>query len=98
MMQSLPQQPQVSHSYRLKNSLFIILELHELPYFTKFILCAAYLASYNPPRQDRIYFMKFSDRKSRKRGGGGVHGRMGKHRKVCLRQSHWNDANSLICF
>jgi origin recognition complex subunit 5 len=54
---------------------------HELPYYTKFILCAAYLASYNPSRQDKIYFMKTTERKKRKRGGA-IGGRASKHRKV----------------
>ncbi|XP_045618796.1 origin recognition complex subunit 5 [Procambarus clarkii] len=30
----------------------------ELPYYTKFLLIAAYLASYNPARTDRRFFMK----------------------------------------
>jgi len=38
-----------------------------LPYYTRFILCAAYLASFNPPRQDQILFMKNSERKKRRR-------------------------------
>jgi origin recognition complex subunit 5 len=54
---------------------------HDLPYYTKFILCAAYLASYNPSRQDKVYFMKNTERKKRKRGGN-IGGRISKHRKV----------------
>lgn len=30
----------------------------ELPYYSKFILIAAYLASYNPARTDRRFFLK----------------------------------------
>lgn len=45
------------------------LNLHELPYYSKWIMCAAYLASFNPPVQDQTYFMKQSDRKRRRRGG-----------------------------
>lgn len=43
---------------------------HDLPYFSKYLLCAAYLASYNPARQDNIYFMKASEKKRRKRAAG----------------------------
>ncbi|KAL0259163.1 hypothetical protein SLS55_006668 [Diplodia seriata] len=43
---------------------------HDLPYFSKYLLCAAYLASYNPARQDGVYFMKASAAKRRKKGGG----------------------------
>jgi origin recognition complex subunit 5 len=55
--------------------------LDDLPYYAKFLLCAAYLASFNPARQDSIYFMKSSDRKRRRRGGAAP-GRPSKHRKV----------------
>jgi origin recognition complex subunit 5 len=57
--------------------------LDDLPHYAKFLLCAAYLASYNPARQDSVYFMKSSDRKRRKRGGA-TPGRPSKHRKVRL--------------
>jgi hypothetical protein len=30
----------------------------ELPYYSKFILIAAYLASYNPARTDKRFFLK----------------------------------------
>ena len=40
---------------------------YNLPYYTKFILCAAYLASFNPTRQDQIFFMKSSEKKKRRR-------------------------------
>ncbi|GAA6078131.1 origin recognition complex subunit 5 [Tachysurus ichikawai] len=30
----------------------------ELPYYSKFLLIAAYLASYNPARTDRRFFLK----------------------------------------
>ncbi|KAF2671896.1 origin recognition complex subunit Orc5 [Microthyrium microscopicum] len=53
----------------------------ELPYYAKFLLCAGYLASYNPPRQDKIYFMKSTERKRRRRGGN-AGGRASKHRKI----------------
>ncbi|KAI9483768.1 MAG: origin recognition complex [Benjaminiella poitrasii] len=43
----------------------------ELPYYTRFLLIAAYLASYNPPRFDIRYFAKTtSEDRRRKRGGG----------------------------
>lgn len=38
----------------------------ELPYYAKFLLIAAYLASYNPPKQDKRLFMK-NHGKQRKR-------------------------------
>ncbi|KAK6528658.1 hypothetical protein TWF694_003912 [Orbilia ellipsospora] len=41
---------------------------HDLPYFSKYLLCAAYLASYNSAKNDTRYFSKFSDKSgSRKR-------------------------------
>lgn len=48
---------------------------HELPYYAKWLLIAAYLASYNPPRLDALYFMKTTERKRRKKGGGSAKGR-----------------------
>jgi origin recognition complex subunit 5 len=56
----------------------------ELPYYAKFLLCAAYLASYNPAKQDQVYFMKSSERKRRKRAGGVLPGRKPKTRRVCI--------------
>ncbi|KAI4835260.1 hypothetical protein E4T45_10005, partial [Aureobasidium sp. EXF-8846] len=55
---------------------------HDLPYYSKWLLCAAYLASFNPPRQDNIYFMKATERKRRRKGGGAVAGRETKNRKI----------------
>jgi origin recognition complex subunit 5 len=55
---------------------------HDLPYYSKWLLCAAYLASFNPPRQDNIYFMKATERKRRRKGGGAVAGRESKNRKI----------------
>lgn len=57
---------------------------HTLPYYTKYLLSAAYLASYNPARQDLIFFTKASEKKRRKRGGGTAvsHFRPSKHRKI----------------
>jgi hypothetical protein len=43
---------------------------HDLPYYSKFLLCAAYLASYNPAGLDYQLFTKGHDGKKRKRGGG----------------------------
>lgn len=56
---------------------------HELPYYSKYLLCAAYLASFNPARQDTIYFTKASEKKRKKKGGATAVGRVPKHRKVC---------------
>lgn len=44
--------------------------MSDLPYYAKWLLTAAYIASYNPSRLDSIYFMKSSERKRRKKGGG----------------------------
>lgn len=66
---------------------------HDLPYYSKYLLCAAYLASYNPARQDAIHFMKTSERKRRKKGGGTAARRAGrgaKHRKVSVRLNPFN--------
>ncbi|KAB8339009.1 hypothetical protein FH972_021948 [Carpinus fangiana] len=49
----------------------------DLPYYSKYLLCAAYLASYNPARQDSLLFMRSTDRKKRRRGGGGAAGKSG---------------------
>ncbi|MCJ1287522.1 hypothetical protein MMC26_006874 [Xylographa opegraphella] len=58
----------------------------ELPYFTTYLLVAAYLASYNPARQDQTFFMKAHERKRRKKGGGTAKGRPSKHRKIQRKQ------------
>lgn len=42
----------------------------ELPYYTKFLLLAAFLASYNPPRLDVRYFARSGEVRTRKKGGG----------------------------
>ncbi|MCJ1387168.1 hypothetical protein MMC18_000008 [Xylographa bjoerkii] len=55
---------------------------HELPYYTSYLLIAAYLASYNPARQDQTFFIKAYERKRRKKGGGTAKGRPSKHRKI----------------
>ncbi|QDS76691.1 hypothetical protein FKW77_000586 [Venturia effusa] len=55
---------------------------HELPYYSKFILCASYLASYNPARHDQIFFMKAAEKKRKKKGGGTAAGRKAQHRKI----------------
>lgn len=56
----------------------------QLPYFSRLLLVAAYLASYNPPRTDQTYFMKSAAAKRRKKGGGTAltGGRTSKHRKI----------------
>jgi origin recognition complex subunit 5 len=64
-------------------SMLIDADTHDLAYYSKYLLCAAYLASYNPARQDPIYFMKGSEKKRKRKGrGGGASGRVAKHRKV----------------
>lgn len=43
---------------------------HDLPYYAKWLLISAYLASFNPARLDALYFMKSTEKKRRKKGGG----------------------------
>ncbi|KAK3579067.1 hypothetical protein CHS0354_029927 [Potamilus streckersoni] len=38
----------------------------ELPYYSKYLLIAAYLASYNPAKTDKRFFAKHSEKKSKK--------------------------------
>lgn len=57
-----------------------------LPPVAIYALCAAYLASYNPPRLDQTFFMELSEKRKKRKGGaaGKPRGRKPKHRKVCL--------------
>ncbi|ORX56726.1 hypothetical protein DM01DRAFT_1382179 [Hesseltinella vesiculosa] len=48
----------------------------DLPYYTKFLLIAAYLASYNPIKFDRRYFTRIGEERSKKKGGGTRKGRV----------------------
>jgi origin recognition complex subunit 5 len=58
----------------------------QLPYYSRLLLVAAYLASFNPPRTDQVHFMKAAAARRRKKGGGTAlpKGRPGvtKHRKI----------------
>jgi origin recognition complex subunit 5 len=56
----------------------------QLPYYSRLLLVAAYLASFNPPRTDSLHFMKSAAAKRRKKGGGTAISRPGvaKHRKI----------------
>jgi origin recognition complex subunit 5 len=58
----------------------------QLPYYSRLILVAAYLASFNPPKTDQLLFMKAAASKRRKKGGGTAltRGRPGvsKNRKI----------------
>ena len=40
----------------------------QLPYYSRLLLVAAYLASFNPPRTDQLFFIKHSAAKRRKKG------------------------------
>lgn len=40
---------------------YLEIDVFDLPYYTKFILIASFLASYNPPRLDMRYFAKVSN-------------------------------------
>lgn len=42
----------------------------DLPYYTKFLLIACYLASYNPAKFDLRYFAKGREERKKKKGGG----------------------------
>ncbi|KAI8393755.1 origin recognition complex subunit 5 C-terminus-domain-containing protein [Radiomyces spectabilis] len=42
----------------------------DLPYYTKFLLLASYLASYNPPKFDVRYFSRTAEERRKKKGGG----------------------------
>ena len=53
-----------------------------LPFYAKYMLCAAYLASFNPARLDPVYFMRSSEKKRKRKGRGGNAKRVSKHRKV----------------
>jgi len=58
---------------------------HELPYYAKWLLVSAYLASFNPAKLDALYFMKSTERKRRKKGGGTARsggGRPSQNRKI----------------
>lgn len=57
-------------------------EHQRLTYYAKYVLCAAYLASFNPARTDATFFMRASDKKKRKKKGNSAGGRPAKHRKV----------------
>ncbi|KAG9072262.1 Origin recognition complex subunit 5 [Linnemannia hyalina] len=54
----------------------------DLPYYTKFILIASFLASYNPPRLDMRYFAKVSSTGSK----------MTKRSKVAAAKKHGHDS------
>jgi origin recognition complex subunit 5 len=58
----------------------------QLPYYSRVLLVAAYMASFNPPKTDQLLFMKAAASKRRKKGGGTAltKGRAGgsKHRKI----------------
>ena len=56
--------------------------MHELPYTAKFILCAAYLASFNPTKQDPVFFMKTSEKKKKKRATGASANKVSKVRRI----------------
>ncbi len=58
----------------------------QLPYFSRLLLVSAYLASFNLPKTDQLFFMKSAAAKKRKKGGGTalIKSRPGvaKHRKI----------------
>jgi origin recognition complex subunit 5 len=55
---------------------------HELPYYTKYILISAYLASYNPARTDPVFFMKAHEKRRRRKPHQTPSKSTNKHRKI----------------
>lgn len=53
-----------------------------LTYHSQWLICAAYLASFSPARQDATLFMKSTERKRRRKGGGSAVGRQAANRKI----------------
>ncbi|QIX02495.1 hypothetical protein AMS68_008012 [Peltaster fructicola] len=52
----------------------------QLPYYAKWLLLAAFLASTNPTRMDALYFMKSTEKKRRKKGGIRPTGKAAQHK------------------
>ncbi|KAF9365460.1 Origin recognition complex subunit 5 [Mortierella sp. NVP85] len=71
-----------SDSERAVMSAVDVQNTFDLPYFTKFILIASFLASYNPPRLDIRYFAKVSNQG----------GKMTKRAKIAAAKKHGHDA------
>ncbi|XP_068962896.1 origin recognition complex subunit 5 isoform X1 [Petaurus breviceps papuanus] len=63
----------------------------ELPYYSKFILIAAYLASYNPTRTDKRFFLKAVVQKSK--SSSQHHGKM---KKASFMKKHEKTSNHLL--
>ena len=59
-----------------------------LPAFAIYILCAAYLASYNPARFDTVYFSEWSERKKKRRRKGGVQKRKSQSQHRSITRQH----------
>jgi origin recognition complex subunit 5 len=55
---------------------------HDLPYYSGYILCAAYLASYNPAKSDPTFFMHSHEKKKKKRATGASAGKPSKQRRI----------------
>lgn len=70
------------NSFSITRSALIETVTHDLPLYSKWLLAASYLASFNPARLDPVHFMKATERKRRKRGGGTAAGRVSKTRKI----------------
>ncbi|XP_074050087.1 origin recognition complex subunit 5 isoform X3 [Macrotis lagotis] len=63
----------------------------ELPYYSKFILIAAYLASYNPTRTDKRFFLKAVEQKSK--SASQHHGKI---KKASFTKKHEKTSNHLL--
>ncbi|KAI8357215.1 origin recognition complex subunit 5 C-terminus-domain-containing protein [Mortierella sp. GBAus27b] len=70
-----------SNSERALMNAVDVQSMFDLPYFTKFILIASFLASYNPPRLDMRYFAKVSNQG----------GKMTKRAKIAAAKKHGHD-------
>ncbi|KAI9305416.1 origin recognition complex subunit 5 C-terminus-domain-containing protein [Cunninghamella echinulata] len=58
----------------------------DLPYYTKFLLIACYLASYNPAKFDLRYFAKGREERKKKKGGGTKKGKVDSNAGGKMRQ------------
>jgi origin recognition complex subunit 5 len=47
--------------------------MNDFPYFTKFLICASFLASYNPSKYDNRYFTRGGEGKKKVGKIGGIH-------------------------
>ncbi|KAI9714711.1 MAG: hypothetical protein M1828_001140 [Chrysothrix sp. TS-e1954] len=56
-----------------------------LPKYQEYLLCSAYLASYNPARRDYLVFTRHSEKKRKRKGGATRAARGAKHEQISRR-------------